>query len=66
MGALAGGLMIIAGLFLSFYMQTARLWAVLQDDGTWMVTGSSAKGGALFDDRLRAVLNKAQKQDEVK
>ena len=66
LGALAGGLMIIAGLFLSFYMQTARMWAVRQEDGTWMVTGNSARGGALFDDQLRAVLNKAQKQDEVK
>ena len=62
-GALAGGLVIIAGLFLSFYLQTARLWALGQDDGTWMVTGSS-RSGSLFDDRLKAMIEKAESEKQ--
>ena len=64
--ALLGGLVILCGLLLSFYVQPRRLWAVRQDDGRWMVTGSSRKGGALFDEQLRETItgNGGQREDE--
>ena len=49
---LLGGLVTLAGLVLSFYLQPRRLWAE-QTEAGWTVHGESRKGGALFRDRLR-------------
>lgn len=49
--ALAGGLVVMLGLVLAFYVQGARVWA--EEDGVWTVHGESKKGGALFADRVR-------------
>ena len=51
--AFAGGLITLLGLFLAFYLQTNKVWALQNEDGTWTVHGSSPKGGALFADRFR-------------
>ena len=51
--ALAGGLLTLLGLLLAFYLQTQKLWAVQTEDGAWTVHGSSPKGGALFEERVR-------------
>ncbi len=51
--ALLGGLLTLLGLFLAFYLQTRKLWAVQEADGTWTVSGSSPKAGPLFTDRFR-------------
>ncbi len=51
--ALAGGLITLLGLLLAFYLQTRKLWAVQNEDGSWTVCGSSPKGGALFAERVR-------------
>ena len=51
--ALLGGLITLLGLFLAFYLQTCKLWAVREADGSWTLCGSSPKGGALFAERLR-------------
>ncbi|MBQ4305075.1 MAG: cytochrome c biogenesis protein ResB, partial [Lachnospiraceae bacterium] len=50
--ALLGGLTVLAGLILAFYLQEARIWAVLDEEGTWTVHGISRKGGVLFGERL--------------
>jgi len=50
--ALLGGLVVLAGLILAFYLQEARIWAVRDEDGAWTVHGVSRKGGVLFSDRL--------------
>lgn len=50
--ALAGGLAVMLGLILAFYVQGARVWAEAED-GAWAVHGESKKGGALFADRVR-------------
>ena len=49
---LLGGLVTLAGLVLSFYLQPRRLWAEQTETG-WTVHGESQKGGAIFRDRLR-------------
>ena len=62
--ALVGGLLILAALFLSFYLRTEELWAVEQTDGTWKIAGYSRKGGVLFHERIveeAADLNKEEK-----
>ena len=50
--ALAGGLVVMLGLVLAFYVQGARVWAE-EEDSVWTVHGESKKGGALFADRVR-------------
>ena len=50
--ALLGGLITLAGLVLSFYLQPKRVWAVEDGDG-WTVSGVCRKGGALFREQLR-------------
>lgn len=49
--ALAGGLITLIGLFLAFYIQPQKLWAVKEKSG-WTVSASSRRGGRLFRDRL--------------
>ncbi len=51
--ALLGGLITLIGLFLAFYLQTRKLWAVQNEDGAWTVCGQSPKGSALFAERVR-------------
>ena len=56
----AGGLITLLGLFLAFYLQTCKLWAVREADGSWTLRGSSPKGGALFAERLREAAREAE------
>ncbi len=51
--ALVGGILILAALFLSFYLRTEELWAVEQADGSWKIAGFSRKGGVLFHERIK-------------
>ena len=52
--ALVGGLVTLLGLVLAFYIQPARAWAVRDEDGTWTVSSTCRKGGALFRERFEA------------
>lgn len=51
--AFLGGILTLLGLFLAFYLQMRKVWAVRNEDGTWTVCGSSPKGGALFAERVK-------------
>lgn len=51
--AFAGGLITLLGLFLAFYVQTAKVWAVETDPGIWSVSGSSRKGGLFFAEQFQ-------------
>ena len=50
--ALIGGLLVLLGLFISFYLRHTKLWAVRGEDGAWTVFGHCRKGGALFKTQL--------------
>ena len=50
---LVGGVILLLGLFLAFYLPTRRVWAEQQPDGSWTVYGESRKGGALFAEQFR-------------
>lgn len=54
--ALAGALFLLAGLFLAFYVQPVKVWAVREDGGEWTVYGSSGKRGKLFAEEFRRAL----------
>ena len=56
--ALLGGIVTALGLFLALYVLPCRLWAIRRQDGTWTVSGSARKGGALFAERLREAARK--------
>lgn len=51
--AAVGGLIILAALILAFYLRTAEIWAVRNEDGSWEIGGYSRKGGEDFTDRIR-------------
>ena len=54
--ALVGGIAIMLGLILAFYVQPQKLWAVERGDGAWDVYGACQKGGVLFRERLSEAL----------
>ncbi len=49
--ALLGGVVVLIGLFIAFYLQPKKLWAVETGDG-WSVCGVCRKGGSLFREQL--------------
>ncbi len=51
--AMLGGLMILVGLILAFFLQPKQLRAVKEEDGTWTVSAYSRKGGVLFADQVK-------------
>ena len=51
--ALIGGLIIMAALFISFFVRAEELWALEQEDGTWSFTAKSRKGGVLYKEKLQ-------------
>lgn len=51
--AFLGGVVTMLGLFLSFYIQPRRVWAVKDENGTWTVYGACRKGGVLFKEQFR-------------
>ena len=46
--AAVGGLLVLVALILAFYLRTAEIWAVQQEDGKWAIGGKSRKGGEEF------------------
>lgn len=50
---LAGGLVVMLGLILAFYLQPKRLWAEQAEDGSWTLSGSCRKAGPLFAEQIR-------------
>ena len=59
--ALIGGLLVLAGLLLSFYCQPQWVWAKRSIDGSWELYARSPKGGALFRTRCQEALEKVKK-----
>ena len=51
--AFIGGIVIMAGLFLAFYIQPRKIWAEQQEDGSWTVYGHSPKGGLMFKEQFK-------------
>ncbi|MBR1820232.1 MAG: cytochrome c biogenesis protein ResB [Clostridia bacterium] len=56
--ALLGGLTILLGLILAFYLQPAKVWAIREDGGAWTVFGASDKGGAIFKERFERAMER--------
>lgn len=55
--ALAGGLIVLLGLFLSFYLQPKKLWALRTEEG-WTLCGICRKGAPLFREQFFAACGK--------
>ena len=62
--AFAGGMLIIAGLVLALYIQTQRIWAVENDDGSWNIYGYSRKGGVIFKEQIEQIIEGLNKETE--
>ena len=58
--AASGGLLMLIGLFLAFYLRPEELWMLVQD-GRLTVWGRSAKGAALFEDRAALIAKEMEK-----
>ena len=57
--AAAGGLVILCALILAFYVRTAELLALRKEDGSWVFAGYSRKGGAEFQESVKAAIQEA-------
>ena len=62
--ALLGGIVTTLGLVLSFYVQSQKVWAVRNEDGSWKVSGYSRKGGVIFKERFNAAAGITEKTEE--
>lgn len=51
--AAIGGVLVLVALILAFYLRTAEVWAVQQEDGNWNIYGKSRKGGLEFTESIR-------------
>lgn len=51
---LLGGLVVLLGLLMSFYLQPVRVWAIREEEG-WRVCGECRKSGVLFARQFRRV-----------
>ncbi len=63
--ALLGGIVTTLGLVLSFYVQSQKVWAVQNEDGSWTVSGYSRKGGVIFKERFNAAAGIIEKTEEL-
>ena len=54
--AFAGGIVVMLGLVLAFYLIPSSVWARREEDGTWTVYGYSLKGGALYKEKFERQL----------
>ena len=55
--AAVGGVLVIAGLLLAFYLRTAEMTAVRNPDGRWDIYGHSRKGGEEFLETIRGAVS---------
>lgn len=62
--AFIGGVVIMAGLFLAFYVQVCSLQAVEGEDGVWTFTGSCKKSNMVFRNKFKEVFNTDLKEKE--
>lgn len=63
--ALLGGVILLIGLALAFYMPTKRVWADKGPDGGWTVYGESRKAGKLFSEQLAEAAELAGRCEEA-
>lgn len=54
--AFVGGIVVLLGLVLSFYVHPVKMWALEQPDGSWTVSAACRKGGVLFKERFEEAL----------
>ena len=47
-----GGVIILLGMILAFYLRPESTWAVQNEDGSWTVYGKCRKGSAIFKERF--------------
>lgn len=47
-----GGLIMVIALILAFYVRPEEMWAEKQENGMWIVSGKSRKGGAMYEERI--------------
>ena len=57
--ALAGGLLTMLGLLMALYLLPVKACAVRDEDGTWSVTASGRKGGAIFREQFEKAVRRA-------
>ncbi len=58
--ALAGGLIMMAGLLMAFCLQPGTLWAIRGEGGKWILRGSCRKGQALMAEQLQEAVRIAE------
>lgn len=62
-GAAIGGIVLILGIFVAFYIQPKELMAFRYNTGKTRIWGNSPKGGELFKDEIDIALKETMKGD---
>lgn len=57
-----GGIVLLAALFIAFYLRTEEIWAVDAGNGRWQIIGRSRKGSILYQDKLISTVEKHNKE----
>ena len=57
-------MLVLLGLFLAFYLQSAALLAWEEENGSWRIVGECRKGGALFEERLAECITPERRKPE--
>lgn len=60
--AAIGGILICIALLIAFYIRTEELWTLQKEDGSWIISGYSRKGGLLFLENLKSNLETSNHQ----
>ena len=59
-----GGVVLLAALFVAFYLRTEELWAV-EENGVWQVCGRSRKANLIFQEKLAEQLNREDEKNDT-
>ncbi|MBQ7599431.1 MAG: cytochrome c biogenesis protein ResB [Clostridia bacterium] len=60
--AFLGGMIVMAGLFLAFYLKPRKIQAERGDDGSWTLYNKTVKKDPLFDEKIKAALEAADRE----
>ena len=61
--AFIGGMILMLGLVLAFYLQPVKIWAVQTEEG-WTVSGAGRKGGALYKEQFEEAIEKLEMEPQ--
>ena len=63
--ALIGGILLMIGLAMAFYLQPKALWAIRDANGQWILRGRCRKGTVLWRERVEEAASSHERSQDV-